>query len=332
MRKKEKLLYQGEKSKLELFIKDITFFLYCLFKSRVIPIILTFLILFSCIVSILDVFGVFTWNKLFTFVGAVDGVKPVNSNFAIYYLDVGQSDCTIIKCDDEVLIIDTGTANQVFTIRKSLYTLEIDEIDYMIITHQHDDHMSGAVELIKHYNVSNVMMPKLSDINSTNSPTYNNLINTISEYEVTPVGLTSGNSFNLGSALVEVLAPIKQDKELNNMSAVIKITYGDTSFLFQGDSEQKVEKQLINLGYDLSADVIKIGHHGSKTASHDAYLNEVKPYYAIISCAPDNTYGHPSYTVIDKLEKIGIKTYVTSLHGNITITSDGKNITLVAEK
>ena len=121
MRKREKQLYQGEKSKLELFIKDIAFFLYCLFKSKVVPIVLGVLILFCCVTSILDVFGIFTWNKLFTFVGAVDGVKPVNSNFAIYYLDVGQSDCTIIKCDDEILLIDTGTVNQVSTIRKSFF-------------------------------------------------------------------------------------------------------------------------------------------------------------------------------------------------------------------
>lgn len=332
MRKKEKLLYQGEKSKLELFIKDITFFLYCLFKSKVIPIILGAFIFFCCLISILDVFGIFTWNKLFTLVGAVDGVKSVNSNFAVYYLDVGQSDCTIIKCDDEILLIDTGTVNQISTIRKSLYTLEIDKIDYMIVTHQHDDHMSGAEELIKYYDVNNIMMPKLSDINYVDSLTYKNLINAICEYEINPIGLVSGYSFNLGSALVEVLAPIKQDKDLNNMSAVIKITYGDTSFIFQGDSEQKVEKQLINLGYDLSADVIKIGHHGSKTSTYDDYLNEVNPDIAVISCAPDNNFGHPSYSVVDKLEDKDITTYSTSLHGNITISSDGKNITVFTEK
>lgn len=331
MRKKEKLLYQGEKSKLELFVNDVVLFIYSLFKSRIIPILLAVMIFISCVISLLDVFGIVTWNQIFLLTGVVNGVTPSKSAFAVYYLDVGQSDCTIIKCDDEVLLIDTGTTNQVYSIRESLYTLEIKDIDYMIVTHQHDDHMSGASELIKYYNVSNIMMPKLTDVNLVDSLTYKNLIKTISEYDVNPIAIESGYTFKLGSSFVEVLTPIKQDKDLNNMSAIIKITYGDTSFIFQGDSDQKIEKQLINLGFDLSADVIKIGHHGSKTSSDDVYLNEVNPDYAVISCGPDNNFGHPSYSVINKLEDKGIATYVTSLHGNIIATSDGNNVTLVTD-
>ena len=328
MRKKEKQLYKGEKSKLELFFRDVFLFINAFLKNKIFSIALCILILFSCVISVFDIFGIFSWNKLFTYTGIVDGVKPVNSNFAVYFLDVGQSDCTIIKCDDEVLLIDTGTLNQVYTIRKSLYTLEIDEIDYMIISHQHDDHMSGAIKLIEHYKVDNIMMPKLSDINFVDSLTYMNLINMIGENDVNPIAIESGYSFELGSAKVEVLAPLKQDKELNNMSAIIKVTYGENSFIFQGDSEEKIENQLLNFNIDVSADLIKIGHHGSKTSTNETYLNEVDPDFAIISCGSDNSYGHPNKNILNKLEDHGITTYVTALDGNIVATSDGKNISI----
>ncbi len=332
MIKKEKHLYQGEKSNFEFYSCYLRDFYFSLFKRRIFGKIILLLIAFSLVFSLLDLIGIVTWNQLFTFSHFVDGVKPGESSFSVYFLDVGQSDCTIIECENEVLLIDTGTKNQVYTIRKSLYTLEIDTIDYMVVTHQHDDHMSGASELIEHYNVSNIMMPKLSDVNLVDSLTYKNLIKTMSEYNVNPIAIESGYSFNVGSALVEVLAPIKQDKELNNMSVVLKVTYGDTSFLFQGDSEQKIENQLLNLEYDISADVIKVGHHGSNTSSSEKYLNAVNPDYAIVSCGPDNNYGHPSYPIIDRLEEKGITTYVTSVHGNVTVISDGKKISFTTEK
>ena len=129
MTKREKQLYKGEKSNIKFYFRTVMNFLLGLFKKKIIPIVLSILIVFSFIFSILDISGVISWNNLFAFTGLVDGVKPVNSDFAIYYLDVGQSDCTIIKCDDKVILIDTGTVNQLYTIRKSLFTLDIDTID-----------------------------------------------------------------------------------------------------------------------------------------------------------------------------------------------------------
>lgn len=303
-----------------------------IFNNKLIPLLIIFLILFSVIFEILDKTGVVSWNRLLSVIGIVDGVERQDSDFAVYYLDVGQSDCTVIICDDEVLLIDLGTVNQIHNIRESLFSLEISEIDYMIVTHQHDDHMAGASEIMKHYTVSNIMMPKLSKINSVDSLTYQDLINNIAENNVNPVAVSSGYSFMLGSALVEVLSPLQQDENLNNMSVVLKITYGDTSFLFQGDSEKEIEKQLLNSGMNLKANVLKIGHHGSDTSSQSNYLKAVNPDYAVVSCGTDNTYGHPNSNVIDRLEDNGIKPYITSLDGNITAISDGKSITIITEK
>lgn len=322
MTKKEKTLYKSGRKNPDGYRFNPLY----LFNNKWIPIVISVLIPFSIIFSLFDLFNITSWNRLFSTIDIVDGISPQDSNFAVYYLDVGQSDCTIIVCDDEVMMIDTGTVNQVYNIRTSLYSLEIDKIDYMVITHQHDDHMSGAAEIIEHYKVSNILMPQLSDTEVVNSQTYFNLLKKISDYSVNPVPISAGYSFNLGSSIIEVLSPSIIDDNLNNMSAVLKITYGETKFLFQGDSDSKIEKQLLKSDFDLSANVIKIGHHGSNTSSYGAFLDAVNPECAIVSCNSDNNYGHPNTYVIERLEERNIKPYITSLNGDITVVSDGKNV------
>lgn len=328
MNKKEKALYKSGKRNPDGYsFKPIR-----LFKNKWAKFSFYVLIIFAFAYSLLSIFGITSWNKLFSSLKVINTVQEQDSSFAIYCLDVGQSDCTIIKCDDKVMMIDTGTTNQLYHIRTALFALDIEQIDYMIITHQHDDHMSGAAELMEHYDVSNILMHKLSDVNNVNSLTYSNLIKTITEKEVNPISVSAGDTFNFASSVVEIISPIIQDKELNNMSVVLKITYGDTSFLFQGDSEQSVEKQILNSDFDISADVIKLGHHGSKTSSFSPYLDAVNPKYAIISCNSDNNYGHPNLQVMETLAEMNITPYITSLNGNIIITSDGKEIDISTSK
>ena len=175
-------------------------------------------------------------------------------------------------------------------------------------------------------------MPRLSNTNTVDSLTYQDLINNISKRCVNPIAVSAGDSFILGSSTVEILSPQKQDDNLNNMSIVLKVTYGETSFLFQGDSESDVEKQLLRSGYDLSADILKVGHHGSNTSSTNIFLETVNPDYAIISCGDDNNYGHPNSFVIERLEGNNITPYITSINGNITAISNGKLITIITEK
>lgn len=328
MNNKEKELYKsGKRNPNGYSFKPIR-----LFKNKWAKFSFCVLIIFTCVFSLLSIVGVTSWSKLFSSLGIINTVHEQDSDFSIYCLDVGQSDCTIIKCNDEVMIIDTGTVNQSYKIRTALFALGINKIDYMVITHQHDDHMSGATELIEHYNVSNIMMPKLSDINNVDSLTYSNLIKSVADKNINPIAVSAGDTFQLGSSVVKVLSPIVQDDELNNMSVVLKITYGDTKFLFQGDSETSVEKQILNSDFNISADLIKLGHHGSKTSSFAPYLDAVNPQYAIISCNSDNNYGHPNLQVMETLAEKNITPYITSLNGNIIITSDGKEIVVSTSK
>lgn len=285
---------------------------------------LVFELLCLCVVT--------SWQKILSAANVVDSVRKQDSSFAVYYLDVGQSDCTIVVCDDEILMIDTGTLNQAYTIRTNLYMLEIDTIDYMLITHPHDDHMGSAMEIMEHYKVLNILMPSLSVENNVTSLTYTNLLNTIAEKNVNPISVGCDDSFMLGSAKVEILAPIKQDDNINNMSVVTKITYGETSFLFPGDAEADVEKQMLRNNLDVSADVLKLGHHGSNTSSSDEFISRVNPDCVIVSSGSDNNYGHPTLNNIEKLDKLSIKQYFTSVNGHITVTSDGEIITVITQK
>ena len=283
------------------------------------------------IVYVLDFSGVSSISEIKNVFGAIDGVKPVDSKFAVYYLDVGQSDCTIVICDEKVLMIDCGTYNQLNTIRQSIHTLEIDKIDYMLITHQHDDHMGSAIDLLDDMAVENLIMPKLTKTNNVSSKTYNVLINTINNKNINKIPAQDCKSFMLGEALVEILSPTVQSNNLNNMSVVLKITYGDTEFLFQGDAESKIENDLLQSGYDIDVDVLKSGHHGSKTSSTDKYIDATSPEIAIISSGYANNYGHPNATVLERLEKEGVTTFSTFPHGDIAVASDGETITVYTQ-
>lgn len=294
-------------------------------QRKILAIIIVILII-SSVFFVLDTTGITPISEIKNTIGAIDGVKPVDSDFAVYYLDVGQSDCSIVICNDEVLIIDTGALNQLNTIRQSFHTLNIHTIDYMVITHQHDDHMGSATEIIKNVNVKNFIMPKLNTTNNVNTKTYNVLINTLDEKSINKIPAQDCKSFMLGDALVEVFPPTSQSKNINNMSAVIKVTYGDTEFLFQGDAETKIENDLLRSDYDIDVDVLKVGHHGSKTSSSQKYLNAVSPKVAVISSGADNNYNHPNGKVLNTFEECKIPVYVTSLSGDIAISSDGKVI------
>ena len=323
MTKNEKAIYKsGRKNKtayhFNIFTKK---------QRKLIAYILAFLI-FAISVFVLEITDTISLNQIKNAFGAIDGVTPVDSDFAVYYLDVGQSDCTIVTCDEEVLMIDCGTLNQLNTIRQSLLSLDIKKIDYMVISHQHDDHMGSATEIINDYNVENFIMPRLAQSNNVTSKTYNVLINTINDKNITKIPAQDCKEFMIGEARVEILSPNSQSNNLNNMSVVLKITYGETEFLFQGDSETKIENDLIRADYDIDVDVLKIGHHGSKTSTSSKYLEATSPEIAVISSGYGNNYGHPNGEILKRLDGSEITTFITSLNGDIVISSNGEKITV----
>ena len=292
-----------------------------------------FIIIFlMAVLGSLLLFNVFTVGELYCFLGLSNGIEKKDTDFAIYYLDVGQSDCSIILCEDSVMMIDSATINNKNKIDNTLMALDIKEIDYLVITHQHDDHIGNAESIIKKYSVKNIIMPAIDENHDFDLDSYQSLLNTIAKKGVNPISSSDYDSFMLGSAKINILSPNKYFEDLNDMSIVLKVEYGDNSFLFQGDAGKEVEQHLINEGVDLSADVIKIGHHGSNTASTDEYLSCVNPSACIIPYGSRNNFNHPNPKVIDRLEERNIDIYLTLYHGNLTLTSDGNTITIYPQK
>ena len=241
----------------------------------------------------------------------------------VHYINVGQGDSILIQQGSQNMLIDTGTNASTSSLMVYLNSLNIKKIDVLVLTHQHEDHIGGADAVIKAFNIGTLYMNKVT----TTTKTYKDVINAMISKGLKPTAPSAGATFKLGDANCTILSPINTNsKDLNTYSIVIKLVYGNNKFLFTGDAQASNEKDMINKGFDLSADVLKVGHHGSDTSTSDAFLSKVNPKYAVISCGKNNDYGHPHKSTMDKLQAKGIAVYRTDESGTIVCTSDGKNI------
>ena len=251
----------------------------------------------------------------------------VNNDLKVHYLDVGEADSIFIELPNgETMLIDAGEAQDEEKIADYIENLNYDTINYVIGTHPHADHIGGLAYIIKNFEVKNIYMPKVA----ANTKTYENLLKTIKSKSLSiTVAEKDKKIINTENLKAYFLAPEnKKYDELNNYSAILKIVFQDKSFLFMGDSEASVEKTLT----DVSADVIKVGHHGSNTSSSSGFIKKVNPEIAVISVGENNKYDHPDKDVIKAYEKLGAKIYRTDINGNIVISTDGENLDVEVEK
>ena len=249
-------------------------------------------------------------------------VSPVNSELKIYFIDVGEGDSTLIVCDGEAMIIDLA-ANKGSLMKKYLNDLGIKTIKYVIGTHPDEDHIGSLDVVFENYDCKTIIMPDLP----VETKTHQKILDSIKwmNYRITPP--VAGDTYQLGGASFTILGPQKQYSDDNNNSVTLKLTHGENTFLFTGDAEKEAEDDYIISKYDLKADVLKVGHHGSNTSTTTDFLNSVNPTYAVISCGNDNAYGHPNKETLDKLKNLGCKVFRTDEQGTIVATSDGKILT-----
>lgn len=255
--------------------------------------------------------------------------KAAEGKLSIYFIDVGQGDSElIVSPDGHRMLIDAGTGASQDLLLRFLSKHECDAIDYAVFTHPHEDHIGGADNVVSEVNVSKVLMP---DVVSS-SVTYEKLLRAIDETDTQAEAVWAGDSFMLGEFVkVKILAPVSIDEDnFNDCSIVLRIEYGDNSFIFMGDAETPVEEQLLTKygADDLASDLIKIGHHGSTTSSSEKFLDAVSPNYAVIECGKGNTYGHPRNEILERLMKRKVNIMRTDESGTIMITSDGRDITI----
>lgn len=223
------------------------------------------------------------------------------------------------------MLIDAGIYGERYTVTSYIANRGIDSLDYCVATHPHSDHIGGMSEVIYNFDVDTLVYP-LCDADSSS---WNYVLDACDERGVSYLNPEPLDTFNLGDATVTVLSPERnaQYDDLNDYSLVLKLEYEDVSFIFTGDAESGVEKSLVSKGYDLSADVLKCGHHGSSTSSCKSFLNAVNPAAAVISCGKDNEYGHPHDETLETLNARGIEVYRTDLSSTVVACSDGETIT-----
>lgn len=246
-----------------------------------------------------------------------------SGSFTIHFIDVGQADSALVTCDGHSMLIDGGNADDSNLVYSVLQRETDGHLDYVVGTHAHEDHIGGLSGAFEADTADVTFCP----VTEYDSKTFRNFKTRADERGGGITIPAVGDTFTLGEASVTVVAVNSVPEDTNNTSIVIRIVYGDTSFLFTGDAEQETEEKILETGQDIESTVLKVGHHGSSTSTSQAFLDAVSPTYAVISCGKDNSYGHPHSETLAKLASAGVEVLRTDELGDIYCTSDGTEVT-----
>lgn len=266
---------------------------------------------------------------------STDITSKTERDLEVRYIDVGQGDSTLVLLPDgKNMLIDAGTNSGAKSLVKELKNSGIEKIDYLIATHPHEDHIGGMDNVINEFEIGKIYMPKVDSSQTPTTKTYEDVLDAVSDKGLKISRGKGGDRIIKGENLdVMFVAPNSSKySDLNSYSIAVKLEYGETSFLFMGDAEQDSEKEIIDSGYNIEANVLKCGHHGSNTATSKDFVEKVSPKYAVISCGKKNSYGHPHEETLDTLNEFGVKIYRTDTDGTVTVKSDGSKITINTER
>lgn len=253
------------------------------------------------------------------------------SAFSIHFFDVGEGDSALVACDGHYMLIDGGDSTNSSFLYSFLRQHHIAFLDYAVCTHAHADHVGGLAGALKYAKVGTAFAP----VKEYDSKSFESFVRYL-EAQGKDITIPSpGDTFHLGSAEVAILGPVDMrlaQDNVNNSSIVLRIVYGNTSFLFTGDAEKEEELSIVGSRRRIRSTLIKVGHHGSNSSSSAKFMAAVRPKVAVISVGKDNDYNHPHDAAIKRIQKYAAEIYRTDLQGGIVCTSDGSSLSITTER
>lgn len=249
--------------------------------------------------------------------------EQTTGQFIVHFIDLGQSDSILLEYEGHFALIDSGYAETSDKLLDYLEKESVEKLDLVVSTHMHGDHIGGLPAVLEAYEVEVLWHSRQTYY----SDAYDKLLYYADQQDTLVETPVVTQLFLLGDVFLELLGPLQKSyTDINNSSLVIMASYGENRFLFTGDMRHEAEKELMDAGTDLKADVLKVGHHGSYTSTSYLFLRTVQPDYAVIQCGRDNEYGHPHSEPMSRLRDADVDIYRNDKLGTVIAVSDGKNI------
>ncbi len=249
-----------------------------------------------------------------------------DGTLSVHFIDVGQADCALIECGGAFMLIDGGNRDDGQKVVSYLQSCGVEELEAVICTHAHEDHVGGLPSVLAVYPTAQVYAPT----KTYSSNIFDDFLYYVDQQRLEVTLPAPGDTLTLGQAELEILGPVQSYAETNDTSIVVRLEYGDTSFLFTGDMEVAAENDMLDYWegrMDWNVDVLKVGHHGSYSSTGYLFLRTVAPTFAVISCGRANEYGHPHSEPISRLRDADVTIFRTDKMYNIVAVTDGENIT-----